>query len=193
MKSFIKEICEGLLKILIILLLIAFSPIIIIWLIIATIRDYIKYKKSKYFQDTHEKYSWLCADSYHISLYNAIKNANLPIDFYRKKDVKITGYGYFIYQDKLILCDYDSDTLYFDKEKDEWMVYEEHDYILLEPEVEQEIKNCNDFLEKDVCKRAIILVENEFIDDAPEKEHKLFEFLPVIDGDKVSALKNIIV
>ena len=193
LKSFIKETCEGLLKILIILLLIVFSPIILIWIIISTIKDYIKYKKSEYFEDTHERYSFLCADSYHISFYNATKKANLPIDFYRKKDVKITGYGYFIYHDALILCDYDSDTLYFDKEKDEWTVYDEHGYVSFEPEVEQEIKNCNEFLEKDVCKRAIVLVESEFVDEAPEKEHKLFEFLPVADGDKVSTLKNIIV
>lgn len=193
MKNFIKGICEGLLKIILILLLIVCSPIIGIWLIIATIRDYIKYKKSIYFQDTNEKYSWLCADTYHISLYNAIKSADLPINFFRKKDIKISGYGYFIYQDSLILCDYDSDTLYFDKEKDEWTVYDEHGYVSFEPEVEQEIKSCNEFLGKDVCKRAIVLVESEFIDEAPEKEHEIFEFLPVTDGNKVSALKNIIV
>ena len=44
-----------------------------------------------------------------------------------------------------------------------------------------------------MCKRAIVLVESEFIDEAPEKEHEIFEFLPVTDGNKVSALKNIMV
>ena len=173
------------------MLLIA-SPFILVWLPIKTIRDYLKYKQSKYYQDTGEKYSWLCADTSHISFYNDIKDARLPIKYYRDKKIRITGYGYFIYDNTLILCDYDSDLLFFDKDKYEWLVYEEHDYLLLENEIDEEIKKANEFLGENICKKALLFVDKDLLEEASQKQYERIEFLSITDGNKVAALKNIL-
>ena len=34
-----------------------------------------------YYKDTKERYSWLCADSAHISFYDDIKKSELPIEY----------------------------------------------------------------------------------------------------------------
>lgn len=174
------------------ILLILASPFILIWLIFATITDYIKYKKTQYYNDTHEKYSWLCARSYYVVFYDAIKSASLPIDYYRDKETKLTGYGYFIFKDVLILCDYDSDILCFDKDNNEWLVYDEHDYMLLEPTIDEELKKVNEFLGENRCKRAILFVESELLEKATEKEYEQIKLLPIEDSDKISTLKTII-
>ena len=108
------------------ILLVLGSPFILIYLIFATITDYFKYKKTQYYKDTQEKYSWLCARSYYVVFYDAIKSAGLPVDYYRDRETKMTGYGYFIHKDILIICDYDSDILYFNKDENEWLVYDEN-------------------------------------------------------------------
>ena len=100
-----------------IILTVIFLPIVILFLLgllIITPFDYLKYKKSRYYKDTKEKYSWLCTSSYYIKFYDLIKKADLPIDYYRCDYVPITGYGFFVYKDMLILNDYEP---CFDEEK----------------------------------------------------------------------------
>ena len=192
MKTFFNKFGKAMLTVIIAILLVIASPLILIWLVISTTRDYFKYKESRYYRDTGEKYSWLCARTYHITFYNDIKNAKLPINYYRNDEIKITGYGYFIYNDFLILCDYDSDTFFFDKEKDEWLVYEEHDYLLLEKEVDEEIKKVNEFLGENICKKALLFVENDLFEETRQKNYERIEFLSITDGNKISALKSVI-
>ena len=133
----------------------------------------------------------LCARSYHVTFYNDIKDAKLPIKYYRDKNTRITGYGYFIYNDVVILCDYDSDAFFFDKDKDEWFIYEEHDYLILENEINEEIKRVNEFLGEDICKKAILFIESDLLEDESEKHYEKIEFLSIIDGNKISSLRNI--
>ena len=190
MKEFLNKFGEVLIIVFIVMLLIIASPFIIVWLVIKTIKDYFKYIEGRYYQVTREKYSWLCAGTPHICFYNDIKDAGLPIKYYRDKSIRITGYGYFIYNSTLILCDYDSETLFFDKEKNEWLVYEEHDYLLLENKIDEEIKKVNEFLGEEVCNNAIIFVESDLLEDVPEIHYEKIEFLSVTEGNKVSALKK---
>lgn len=89
----------------------------------------------------------------------------------------------------MLLCDYDSD-FFFDKEKDEWVIYDEDDYVLLETAVDDDIKRVNEFLCENVCKRAVLFTEKELLDEAPENRYERIEFLPMTDGDKFLALKN---
>lgn len=193
MKVSFKKVGDALMSFFYAILLILASPVVLIWLVFATIHDYIKYKKTRYYKDTHERYSWLCAQSYYVSFYDSIKSAGLPIDYYRDRTIKLTGYGYFIFNDVLILCDYDSDILYFDKDNNEWMVYDEHDYVLLEPTtIDEELKKVNEFLDENRCKKVIIFVERELLEEATGKEYERIILLPIEDGDKISALKTIL-
>lgn len=190
MKKFSNKFGEVVITVFFVTLLVIASPFILVWLPIKTIRDYLKYKKSKYYQDTGEKYSWLCADTPHISFYNDIKSNKMPIKYYRDKNIRITGYGYFIYNDLLLLCDYDSDSLFFDKEKDEWLVYKEHDYLLLENEIDEEIKKVNEFLGEAICKKAVVFVDKDIFDKTSKKYYDKISLLPIIDGEKASSLKD---
>ncbi len=167
------------------------SPLILVWLIIRTIVDYFKYKKSKYYSDTHERYSWMCGESEHIVFYNELKKANLPVDYYRDDLIKMTGYGYFIFKNILILCDYDSDVIYFDFDNENWFVNGECS-LLLEPAINDEIKKVNKLLGANVCERAILLVDSRILADVPEKHYENFEFLPVTNKNRVSALRNVV-
>lgn len=183
---------DSLMSFLYAILLVLASPFILIYLIFATITDYFKYKKTQYYKDTHEKYSWLCTRSYYVVFYDAIKSSGLPIDYYRDKETKLTGYGYFIYKDILITCDYDSDILYFDKNENEWLVYDEHDYMLLESTVDNEIKKVNEFLGENRCNQAIIFVENALLEEATVKEYEQVKLLSVEDDNKISALEKVL-
>ena len=93
--------------------------IILLLLLLWTPIDYIKYKFSRYYKDTKEKYSWMCAVSCYVRLYDLIKKENLPIEYHRCNDSHVTGYGYFVYKDVLILNDYE---LSYDPEKQIWLV-----------------------------------------------------------------------
>lgn len=184
-----KKFSDVMVSFFVVVLLVLASPFIFIFFILKSIRDYIKYKKSMYYQDTHERYSWMCGESEHITFYNAVKKENLPIDYYRFNALKMTGYGYFIYDENLILCDYDSDICFFDNDKKEWFVNDEHDYVTLESAVNDEIIKVNEFIGKNVCKQAIIFVESEMYSETTEKHYDNIKFLSITDGDKISALK----
>lgn len=188
MKLFLKKFGEALLTFFIAVLFIIFSPIILILFLIKTVSDYFKYIKSRYYRDTHEKYSWMCASSDYITFYNTIKNAELPVEYYRDNQIKETGYGYFVYKDTLLICDYDSDSVYFDKEREEWFAYDTKDCVLLESEVDKEIEAVNKFLGENRCSKAVIFIESSILEDVPEKHYERIEFLPVSNLDLVSAL-----
>lgn len=192
MRPFFDKLKDGLAAVLVVVFLILASPFIFVWLIIKTIRDYFSYKKSLYYKDTKEKYSWLCSQSEHITFYNAIKAEKLPIDFYRDKSNKATGCGYFVYGDVLILCDYDSDIFFFDNEREEWFVNDERDCVLLENAVYDEIEKANKLLGDSICKRAFLFVEKSVYDKARKKQYENIEFLITTDRDRISVLKNML-
>ena len=190
MKLFLDKFKDGRASVFVVAFLILVSPFIFVWLIIKTIIDYFKYKKSLYYKDTKEKYSWLCAHSEHVLFYNAIKTEKFPIDFYRDKSNKSTGCGYFVYGDVLILCDYDSEIIFFDNNREEWFVNDERDFVSLETAVYDELEKANKLLDKGVCNRAIVFVDSCEYDKATKKQCNNIGFLIINDSDKISALKN---
>ena len=189
MKTFFKKFFEAISTVIGAVGLLLLSPFILILLAVLTIINYIKYKKTHYYMDTKERYSWLCADSAHISFYNDIKKSELPIEYYRDKNIKITGYGYFVYRDILIIRDFDN-VIYFDSEQNEWFIYEEHGENLLKEKVEEEIKKANEFFGENRCNKAIVFLDAEVFDETLEKHYENFEFLR--DTDKISELNEFI-
>lgn len=190
MKLFFKKFGEALFTFFIAVLFIIFSPIILILFLIKTVSDYFKYKKSRYYRDTHEKYTWMCASSEYVVFYNAVKAAELPVEYYRNNQIKEAGYGYFVYKDTLLICDYDSDSVYFDKEREEWFAYDAKDCVLLESEIKKEIEAVNEFLGENRCSKAVIFIESSMLEGVPEKHYELIEFSPVSERDLASALKK---
>ena len=176
-----------------IIFVIILFPVVLLFLlglVIITPFDYFKYKKSRYYKDTKEKYSWLCTSSYYIKFYDMIKNENLPIDFYRCNYVPITGYGFFVYKDILILNDYEP---CYDQEKNVWLVEIDDEYIDLKVDVENAIDRCNELLKADVCKKAVVLIDSDLYDQHPDVKYENIEFLPANNNWDVEAVKTLIV
>ena len=166
-----------------------FIVLAFLWILISTPIDYLKYKKTIYYKETKERYSWLCASSYYVNFYDMIRKENLPIEFYRCKDVSLTGYGYFVYKNTLILNDYDP---WYDKERNAWLIEIEDEYVDIKDDVDEAITKCNEFLKDDICKKAVVLIDKELFDEHSNVEYENFEFLPVHDGSNAEALKSYI-
>ena len=167
-------------------------PIVVLFLIgllIITPFDYFKYKKSRYYKDTKEKYSWLCTSSYYIKFYDMIKSENLPIDFYRCDYAPISGYGFFVYKDILILNDYEP---CYDEVKNIWLVEIEDEYVDIKIDVENAIDRCNELLKNDICKKAIVLIDKVLFEEHPNVKYENIEFLPVSNDLDVEAIKTLI-
>lgn len=167
-------------------------PVVLLFLfvfLIITPFDYFKYKRTRYYKDTHEKYSWLCTSSYYIKLYDLIQNEKLPIEYYRCNYAPVTGYDYFIYKDALILNDYEP---YFDTEKNIWTVEIEDEYVDIKDDVLGAIERCNAFLKDRICKKAIVLIDWNVYNEHSDIKYELFDFLPVYDDNIAVALKSII-
>lgn len=161
----------------------------LLWSLIITPFDYFKYKTTRYYKDTHEKYSWLCASSYYIKFYDLIKKGNFPIEYFRCDSSSITGYGYFIYKDILIINDYEP---CYDAEKGIWTVEIEDEYVDIRDDAAHVIEQCNNFLKKDVCKKGVILIDDDLLQACPSLESESIKFVSVVDGDLCSALKTVI-
>ncbi len=162
----------------------------LLYLLIITPFDYFKYKGSRYYKDTKEKYTWLCTSSYYIKFYDFIKNANLPIDYYRCDFAPITGYGFFVYKDILILNDYE---LCYDEEKNIWLVEIEDEYIDIKDDVEYVIDKCNELLKSDVCKKAIVLIDKDLFEQHPNVKYENIDFLPVNNDLDEESIKTLII
>ena len=175
-----------------IIIMIVLFPVILLfllWVLLYTPFDYLKYKKSRYYNDTKEKYSWFCAFSAYIKFYDLIKKENLPIDFYRCSDTPVTGYGFFVYKDTLILNDYEEPC--YDEEKNIWLVEIEDEYIDMKDDVVEAIERCNKLLKKDVCKKAVVLMDKDLYEEHPNVEYKNIDFLPVSSDLDVEAIKTL--
>ncbi len=167
-------------------------PVVVLFLLVmlmSTPFDYLKYKKSRYYKDTKEKYSWLCTSSYYIKFYDMIKKEKLPIDFHRCDYVPLTGYGFFVYKDILILNDYEP---CYDEEKNIWLVEIEDEYIDIKIDVENALDRCNELLKSDVCKKAVVLIDNDLYEQHPNVKYEKIEFLPVSNDLDVEAVKKLI-
>ena len=176
-----------------IILTVIFLPIVVLFLLgllLITPFDYLKYKKSRYYKDTKEKYSWLCTSSYYIKFYDMIKNENLPINFYRCDYAPITGYGFFVYKDILILNDYEP---CYDEDNNVWLVEIEDEYIDIKNDVENAIDRCNELLKIMYVKKAIILIDKDLFEEHPNVKYENIEFLPVSNDLDVEAIKTLII
>ena len=99
-----------------IFIIIIVLPIALIYLLfklLATPFDYIKYKRSWYQRDFPHKYSWLSEPHFDNDAYTAIKENNLPVEYIKwSEDYNLCGY--FVYKD--ILLDF-TEPFFFDEEK----------------------------------------------------------------------------
>ena len=158
--------------------------------------DYIKYKRSRYYEDIHSRYRLFCGSSRSVELYGSIKEQGLPVEYYEDADMRC-GDGYFIYKDILILCDA---SPCFDEDEGKWVMEADGDYADLEDAVKSALCECNGFMRREVCKRVAVFAEDILSDDeedgAPDTaivpENESFIVLHVENDDLAGALSRLI-
>lgn len=172
-----------------IVLLLPFILILILFMLLYTPFDFIKYKKSHYYKDTKEKYTFLSGDSIYIKLYNLIKDNNLTIEYFRYSFIDITAYGYFKYNDILIFADYD---VFFDEDKNQWCCgCADDEAVLISNKISTDIENFNLNFNYDI-KKSVVLVDEEIYNDIIKCDFNNVDFIAVNNNDYISALKTII-
>lgn len=118
-------------KLLIALLVIVFSPIIVIFLIVAAVTYLIRlpgnvkaYENSQYYKEFGLPFTTSRLHSPEHRFFNSFKKRNLQVSYIRQES---NGLEYFIYNDTLFLFP-DFDQIDYDEEKAEWQVNYDGDW-----------------------------------------------------------------
>lgn len=161
------------------ILLLPLVVLALLGLVLYTPVDCLRYKRSRYYKDTRERYSWLAGGSCYVKLYGLIKRETLPIEYHRYTHSAATAHGCFLYGDTLILNDYEP---CYDAEQDVWTIEVDDEYVDIRGDVDGEITRCNEFLGTERCQKALVLIDRDVWEEHPEAHYERIEFLPV-DGD----------
>ena len=168
------SIAEKLLVVFCIVAFIIFLPFFLLYLLfklLSTPFDYIKYKKSRYQKDFPHKYTWLREPHIDNAPYTAIKENELPVEYIKWSEDYDIG-GYFVYKD--ILLDF-TEPFFFDEEKKLFLCLpdskdaEEVSYDESDDSQDTELKetNADECLTVDGMKELILGL---FRDNAPNRE-----------------------
>ena len=108
--------------ILVSMIFIIFLPFFLLYLLfklIMTPFDYVKYKSSRYVKDFPHRYKWLATPHVDNEPYTAIKENSLPVDYIKwHEDYEMPGY--FVCKDTLLNF---SEPFFFDKQKGLWLCW----------------------------------------------------------------------
>lgn len=175
-------------SILLLPLIIIFGLFLLLYLPI----DLIAYRRTRYYKDTKEKYSFFGRSSPYVKLYNTLKREGVEFDFHRCTDEQINAFGYFLIGDALLIAD-----LYptYDKETQSWLILEGEDgeQKTTLPEIAQEqMRECNKLLGDGRCTRAIAFVEhNKDIPADAKTDFSPLSVLIIHDEKYADALKSV--
>ena len=81
----------------------------------------------------------------------------------------------------------------YDEEKNIWLVEIEDEYIDMKDDVANVIEKCNELLENDVCKKAVVLMDKDLYEEHPNVEYENIDFLPVSSDLDVEAIKTLFI
>lgn len=102
------------------------SPLILLFVLYVLLRspvDYIRYRRSIYRKETGEKAGWWAYNDF-IRLYDTVRANDLPLKFLRNTAADINGHGFWIIGNAAITPTY---GLAYDGDKAEWTADEEDD------------------------------------------------------------------
>jgi hypothetical protein len=182
-----KKICKKIFDIFLTAIALPFVFILLFLLVLYTPIDYLRYKKTFYYKQIKEKYTWLCGGSTYIKVYDLVQKNKLPIDFYRNKAVSTTGYGWFKFQDCLLLVDY---NICYDEELCEWVVnFGDDEPAPLESVAVGEIDAFNTKFGKNI-EKAVVLIDEEIYNDIVKYYFSDIVFLKIENEKYLPALKD---
>lgn len=181
----LKKIIPPLLSALCILIFLPIILLIAIIFLIHTPFDYIKYRRTRYYKDTKEKYRWLAGMTNFICLYDAIREADLPIQYHTCTD----GCEYLLYKNILILNEY---APCYDSDRNILTVEIEDEYVNIEDAVAKDIEDCNESMQADICRRALVLVDNDELSEHEPIELANCTIVPIGDEGIAETLRKYI-
>ncbi len=180
-----KKIIPPLLSALCILIFLPIILLIAIIFLIHTPFDYIKYRRTRYYKDTKENYRWLAGMTNFICLYDAIREADLPIEYHKCPD----GCEYLLCKDILILNEY---APCYDSDRNIWTVEIEDEYVNIDDAVAKDIGDCNKSMQTDACRRALVLVEDDELSEHEPIELTNCTIVPIREVGIAEALRKYI-
>ena len=152
--------------------------------------DYIKYKRSLYYKITKNKYTFFAASNDHFKIYNEISKNNLPIRFIHHPKEKSLVYGWFVFEQTLIIVN--AFNFEYNAESGKWNfsteVDEKETRVLLSVDeyIETEIEDVNQALGDKICNKAVILICADDLENA-ENAYREERFL-VYKDDMIEKL-----
>lgn len=200
------------------LIFIVFLPFFLLYLLfklLATPFDYVKYKRSRYVKDFPHRYKWLATPHVDNEPYTAIKENSLPVEYIKwHEDYEMPGY--FVYGD--ILLNF-SEPFFFDKKKGLWLCWQSDKNW-----EEEEERECEDLIEDEEntddcltveeaqayvldefhtntagreCRKVVFFyskrnVENNYEEGGLEAMQKLDSFIVYEKGELANAIKDFI-
>ncbi|MBR5773805.1 MAG: hypothetical protein IKY44_03025 [Clostridia bacterium] len=132
--------------------------------------DYIKYKRSLYCKQTGERYSFFMGSSPSVVFYNIVFKNNLSIRYVPVDKDSEREFGWFVYENTLIIPSCFSFT--FDDEKQQWVCESEKQegedpvYMTLEDYIELEMTELNKACGDKVCDKAVVLIKKSDVYNA---------------------------
>ena len=155
MKEFFKKIIGWV----IFILLVPLIPLGLLLLFCSWPWDWFRYRLSRYYKDTGEKYRFM--SNRFVRLYDTVKGYNLPLTFLRDPSDEVNAYGFWVIKNAAIVV---ADGVEYETETNKWTAEEEDENGIT---VNQEIAN--------------ILLED--CQKLPGGEHCDFIYLLVDDTD----------
>ena len=162
MKKFLEELGNE-------LLVIILTPVILLMALVGTPIDFIRYRRSAFYRDTHHKYDLFLGTTTWIRLYEIMRRDNLPLDFHLHSTDEDTT-GYFRYRDTLLALDW---PMEYAPNQQKWFVlYDNEDHEPCTPMSEALELELNAFHKNTGatdCHRAVVLadIENIAEEDRP--------------------------
>ena len=127
--------------------------------------DFIRYRRSAFYRDTHHKYERFIGNAMWFRLYEIMRKDNLPLSFHLHSTDEDTT-GYFCYKDTLLAMDW---PLEYAPNQQEWFVlYDNEDHEPCTPmseALELELNAFHKNTGKAECHRAVVLANLEYIAD----------------------------
>jgi len=145
--------------------------------------DYIKYKRSHYYKTIHKKYTLFAAMGSYFELYNEIIKNDLPIKYFSNPNETSLEYGWFVYDNTLIISNVFSFKYNFENCQWNYCVEDEEAegerFIMpLDEYIETEIQEANQLAGEVICDKAVVLIDASCIEniDLAKKEKRFLVY-----------------
>ncbi len=135
-------------------------PTLLVWCVVYTPVDIIRWRCSPYRRDFGGRYLWMVTQTNpYFLMYNTIQKEHLPIHFFRDETVKVACFGWFVYEDTLILPD---EGWEYDEERACWITEENDQTVVLnESWIQQQLNDCNRAAGEEVCRQVLLCTDDE--------------------------------